>query len=79
MFKILMCACKIEEPKKKKIPFKISTFFHDCPCNEDHQIFATFCEKCRMNFVGFPRNYFASMKCSCVFVGRHEICKHCMF
>ena len=39
----------------------------------------TFCSVNKMNMVGFARNYFASTNCSCEFVGKNDVCKHCLF
>lgn len=51
----------------------------DCPCQEDHEIVVTFWFLHKFDLVRFGRNYFVSTNCSCVYVAKDKICKHCKF
>ena len=64
--------------RKKNISFTQSFSFDDCACRfADHEIFVTRCEYCLKNVIGFSRNYFTSVQCSCVETDKDEVCKHC--
>ena len=73
MFKILMCDCNRLKLSQRNIQYESSLFFYDCSCKAGYEIFAIKCE----NFIGFPRNYFASVTCSCKHIVRNLICSHC--
>ena len=64
--------------RKKNISFTQSFSFDDCTCRfADHEIFVTRCKYCLKNVIGFSRNYFTSVQCSCIETDKDEVCKHC--
>ena len=64
--------------EKKCISFTRSFSFDDCACHfDDHEIFVIRFEYCLYNVIGFPRNYFTNVRCSCVETDKDEVCKHC--
>ena len=63
---------------KKNINFAQSFSFDDSTCCfADHAIFVIRCEHCLYNVIDFARNYFSSVKCSCVETDKEEVCKNC--
>ena len=62
MYNILTCNC-------------VRNFLAQLGTN--HRIFATRCTRCPYNVVGFRRNYFASLACSCYRAEKDLVCKHC--
>ena len=77
MFKILMCDCNRLKLSERNIQYNLSLFFYDCSCKAEHEIFAIKCENCSYNIIGFARNCFASITCSCKHIGRNLIYSHC--
>ena len=69
MFKVLICDCKRFGLDQLNVKYK-SSFYLGCSCSVKHKIFATKCEKCLYNVVGFSRNYFPSINCSCQFINK---------
>ena len=63
--------------KPSKFQIYFAKGFDDCGCETEHRIVATVCSIHKLNLIGFARNYFASVTCSCRNLDRNEICKHC--
>ena len=77
MYKILTCNCARNRLAQLGINFSISFWFDNCNCGTDHKIFATRCTRYLYDVVGFGRNYFASVNCSCYQEEKGLVCKHC--
>ena len=77
MFKILMCDDNRLKLSERNIQYESSLFFYDCLCKAEQKILAIKCENCRYNVIGFARNYFATITCSCKHIVRNLICSHC--
>ena len=77
MYKILMFNCKRPRLDQLNVDYKYAFSFNDCLCNIEHKLFAVKCTNCRYNVVGFARNYFASVICSCYQTDENLICRHC--
>lgn len=75
MYKILTFDCKISELEEKEIHISYTASSFDCFCKAEHELVSTICPSPKLNLVGFPRNYFESTNCSCVFISKDEICK----
>ena len=72
-----MCTCNRYRLDQLNINYNYSYAFDDCNCSEDHEIFVVRCEICPYNLVGFARNYFSSIGCSCLHVNKNIACIHC--
>ena len=75
----MTCECKISELEENGIHISYTANSFDCLCKTEHEVVLTICPLHKLNFVGFPRNYFESKNCSCVFINKGEICKHCQY
>ena len=79
MYEILTSDCKISELEEKRIHISYTANSFDCLCEIEHEVVSTICPLHKLNLVGLPRNYFESTNCSCVFINKDEICKHCQY
>lgn len=70
-----MCNCNREVLDQLKVDYKYF-FSFDCICNTKHKLFVIRSKLCLYNVVGFARNYFASVVCSCRSTGKDLICQH---
>ena len=77
MFKILTCNCNRRLLDWLDVKYIYSFLFDNCRCDEKHEVFATRCALCLHNLVGFGRNYFASIVCSCRHIPKNLVCGHC--
>ena len=77
MFKILMCDLKRFGLDQLNVKYKSSFYFDGCSCGIEHKIFVTKCENRYCNVVGFARNYFSSISCSCKFINKDVACSYC--
>ena len=77
MIKILTCHCKRNCLDQLNVNYAHAYSFDDCRCSGEHKVFATKCNECRYNLVGFVRNYFASVVCYCYRTDRNAMCSHC--
>ena len=79
MYKILTYNCKILELEKKRNNISYAGNNFDCLCEAEHEVVSTICPWRKLNLVPFSRNYFESTNCSCIFINKDEICKHCKY
>ena len=77
MYKILMCNCKRARLDQLNVDSKYAFSSDDCLCNTKHKLFAVKSTNCLFNVVGFARNYFATVICSCYQTDKTLICRHC--
>ena len=77
MYEILTCHCKRYRLDQLNVNYTYGYPFSDFHCSGEHKVFAAKCNDCRYNLVGFSRNYFASVICSCYQTGRNFVCRHC--
>ena len=79
MFKILMCNCNRHRSDQLDVQYTYSFMFDDCNCSSDHEFFAVECKQnCYpYNLIGFARNCFSSICCSCPDIDKNSICLHC--
>ena len=77
MYKIVTCNCKRYRLDQLNITYTYSLFFDNCLCSTEHDILAIKYKVFLYNLVGFARNYFASICCSCVNLNKDMVCFHC--
>ena len=77
MYKIAMFSCERDRLDQLNVDYKYVFSFDDCLCNTKCEVFTIRCKICRYNVVGFARNYFASVVCSCYQTDKNLICSHC--
>ena len=78
MYKIVTCNCKRYRLAQLDINHTYSFLFDDCLCFTDHEVVVVKCKIYPYNLVGFARNYFASVSCSCVKLDKDTACHHCI-
>ena len=78
MYKIVTCNCKRYCLNQLEINDTYSFFFNDYRCFMDHEVVIVRCKLCPYNLVGFARNYFLSISCSCAKSHRFTACHHCV-
>ena len=77
IFKILTFNCNRCLLDWLDVKYIYSFLFDNCHCDEKHEVFATRCAPSLYNLIGFGRNYFASIVCSCCHIAKNLVCGHC--
>ena len=77
MYKILTCHCKRHRLDQLNVNYTYNYSFSDCHCSGERKVFATKCNNCRYNLVGFAINYLASVICSFYQTDRNFVFRHC--
>lgn len=72
-----MCNCRRAQLDQLNVDYKYAFSFDDYLCNTEHKLSGIKCTNCRHNVVGFARNCFASVNCSCYQTHRNFVCSHC--
>ena len=75
----MTCDCKISKLEEKRIHISYTANSFDCLCETEHEVISTIYPPHKLNLVSFLRKYFKSRNCSCVFINKGEICKHCQY
>ena len=78
MHKIVTCNCKRQRLDQLDINYIYSFLFNDCCCFMYHEVVVVRCKLCPYSLVGFARNYFSSISCSCAKSHRFTACHHCV-
>ena len=60
------------------INYTYSFLFNDYRCFMDYEVVVVRCKLCPYNLIGFARNYFSSISCSCTKSHRFTACHHCV-